>query len=454
MGRSPSFNGPTAPALLDFGALSPDARFEAWSVPAGFRWPTRGSRSIDRVVASLVRGSKPKVLLGQARPLQPRHAITLVTSLLEEPSTGVRRITLAGPAGSGLRTALLFIARTARLKGFVPVSATVIGRYPALLDLLPAMHVLVIDDSALSPDASRLRLLMSAAVLRFGTSSARQHLIVQAARDEANSLAVRALPRGARSWRVHEARPEYVPETVTPATATADGRALPIGNTGSEDARLLRGHELAGRGRHAAAERVFRQAFSVHFRRNDRDGATRAALALADLLAARCRLREARAVLNQVLTTSVPTATDLRAATIAAIACGLISIGLGELSDAEAALRAAIISAEPLDPRLHTRARVALGECLFWTGRFDEALRLVSSPLTAAEAGIETVIQSFWVQTSIARVRGQHGDAFRHAVAALETARSAGHPRPLAVAHGLLATCTRGWETFRASART
>jgi DNA-binding NtrC family response regulator len=180
------------------------------------------------------------------------------------------------------------------------------------------------------------------------------------------------------------------PAAAEPSIAVPASR-LRFGREGGRDRALLDRVAGAGllvsQGRHAAAERMLRDALGGLTRRGDSRGAAAASLALARLLL-RCGLAEESARLAASARDHSIQAADTGGAIDAAVLMGLAWTDDGRLAEAEAALRAAAIAAGHLrDLRRQGRATLALARTLYWQGRWVDAERQL-----AAYAGHEPLL--------------------------------------------------------------
>jgi DNA-binding NtrC family response regulator len=377
------------PELVDYGVLSSATRFEAYRIPTGSTVP-------------LCPGSTAPVdpLPGLQTP--PAPLVASVIDLLDNGRTGEPRAVWAHAAGgAGRRLLLGAIAREARLRGFVPISTACAGWL--LADdgaestgarLLTGRHLLVIHDEEVNTRTNPAAALARIAVLA-GTGSPRPHVFLVLRAMAGTITPVFAPASSARAKRRMSAddHPFLVCESHAvygaagaPVPATSCGPAVfpdvdPVrvswdtGHEGDWHRRVGTAARLAQRGRHAAAERMLRDALGGLTRRDNRAGAAAAALALGCLLLDRGRAEEAVRA-SAAARDDFNRAGDGAGAIDAAILMGLAWVDEGRLREAEAALRAASIAAVQLDDveRLR-RASLALARTLYWQGRFADAER-------------------------------------------------------------------------------
>ena len=188
---------PLLNVLVDYGPLSRGGTFEAYSIRdpvrvssaaapallqhAGSFLQSHGlplSAEISRIALRDVTGV-PGTRLGQRagaagvrlandRPLglvlQPRAILEGLAEAIEVAAPGgATSIEIAGGRGSGIRTARLFAARTARVAGFVPIASSVLIRLPWVRDYLKDRHLCVFIDDHSADDRAALAVFLSRA---------------------------------------------------------------------------------------------------------------------------------------------------------------------------------------------------------------------------------------------------------------------------------------------------
>jgi DNA-binding NtrC family response regulator/tetratricopeptide (TPR) repeat protein len=279
------------------------------------------------------------------------------------------------------------VARTARLRGYVPVAATMFrGSGEAAGDTrrwraaLEGRHVLVLSVGE-RPGES---LAACRFFLALGLSSDRSHVWLKLGQSQ---------PMGPQTRPVFApeiAKPVFVREKVASYFAPVEGAAASqppasvpvrigrraaatsyVGGVGDPAAGVIAA--AIARGRHAEAERLLRDRLGRLARRGEEAASGETALALGRLLlvrgrtAAACRaLEEARERFDRACLTGP--------ALHAAVFIGLAWTDAGRFGRAEAALRTAGIAASNLSvPELEELARLALARCLYWQGRMAEA---------------------------------------------------------------------------------
>jgi DNA-binding NtrC family response regulator/tetratricopeptide (TPR) repeat protein len=335
------------------------------------------------------------------------------------PTAGLRSHVAAlwGPPDSGKRRAVETLARMARLQGFVPVAVHLVesplarlwhGRSvlliaaspePAWTPFLrsslatPRPHVLLIVGETELPDVDGmpLRSLEVDALI----ASVRPPVVGGPHETAARALAAQArgLPgRFARLlWRYaaesrnrHPARIGIAAER--PAVyGIAHDAALPAASPRTscawpapgELAALRRKRDAAvaslAAGRHAAGIRELRQAVSGLARRAAWIDAAGGGVQLAAALLQRGRPCDAQKAIDDAREYASHGGGDALLLELA-ILSGHAWIDRARLDEAEAILAAAVTSARALgDPERRASASLALGRCLFWRGRFEDA---------------------------------------------------------------------------------
>jgi DNA-binding NtrC family response regulator len=353
-----------------------------------------------------------------------RRSVDAVRGVMEAAGPpGVTRVTVGGPAGSGLRTARMILSRAARLAGFIPIDRSVAEwmrsdpRVMPVSTLVTERHLCVID--WLSYDRT-LPAPLSIAV----AASNRRHLWIRFCRERATGDGCAALERlttpelramiyqdaelgpdddeieaaigrvdgspgrliqlltsarGARAaaiW-VHEVAPAYL-GTGTPAH-------VPLPPHSRRDAgvsRLARAVEaaraLVRRGRHARAERLFGRASEALAARGAGDRAADAACDLGELRLARGRPRDAL----EAFAGARRWAVDARVMRRTLIGTARAMRDAATLVDAEAPLRS-LIAAETPDA-LDVEARRLLADLRLLGDDIDGAWQAIE-PIAKAE---------------------------------------------------------------------
>ena len=477
--------------LIDYGSIGTTRFFEAYScddplrVTAGVAHEliahatrflsTHGialnKSDADVLVRPIERGrsrsARPIGVMLQHRPIYEVIADALSASWPPGPCA----IAIEGSRGSGVRTLRMIVARAARLHGYVPVDATMLTVFPWLADQVTSRHVCVLADATCLNDAS-LRSL----IVRLGVHDARRHVLLMFGCAASAGLCKRvALERmgvaamtgmvfvdrehGPRvddvfaAARLADGRPgscvdrlgagSYEParqhvDTVHEASQSyGDARAIaPVETHAVRQHRidgvlrrsLDRGEALVRRGRHVCAERLLSRAIRVFAGRGAMEAVAEASLRLGGLQLERGHIARASAAFEAARTASPI------AASRAAVGLGLTWIEEGRLAEAEAALRTALITAD--DPT-KLQAACALGECLYWMGRLDEAMLVLdTAPQVAASPDLPQLASK---RARIQLAEGQLPLAVRTARSGVELAASLDALPALAASHQALA---------------
>ena len=482
---------PLMNVLLDYGLAGNGRTFEAYGIGDPINLSGRGSSALLQhagrflaarglpVTALVARVALREVANGRlrfpsARPLglilQPRSILESLKEALEVAVPGgTTAIEITGGRGSGLRTARLLAARTARMAGFVPVASAVLVRLPWLRERLAGRHICILLDDH-GPD-ERLTLAMFLAQL--GTASARRHVLLRFTRAEAphrgtrqiDSMGITAMTSmvfvdgergpaheelfeaargaagrpglflerlrakgcgesGSRLAVVHESSPAYVFE---PAGAARPSRGV---NRVLRDSPE-RGARLAARGRHASAVRLLTRASRVLEARGELRLAAACAEQLAWILRDRGQSEPALAVFERARTLATHAGEaaggDGAPGVAAAVGIGVVWTDQERFQAAEASLRGARAAADVVhDGHLSGRAGLALVRCLYWQTRYEEAageaLALVAS---SRHDGITV---EAWAL--LARVRAAMGDVRAALAAAAEATNRASSVAP------------------------
>jgi DNA-binding NtrC family response regulator/tetratricopeptide (TPR) repeat protein len=218
--------------------------------------------------------------------------------------------------------------------------------------------------------------------------------------------------------RVAETQPTYVVGPPSTAVTSIESERW--------HSRALKGMALAAAGRHAAAERVLREAAAGLRRHGDGKRAAACTAMLGQLLVDRGRPRDAHEVLEWLLDVD-----DVDIRLSATIGIGECLIEEGRLKEAERALRAACsVTTHDGPPDVPARrARLALARCLFWQARYDEASEWIAP---AVDTGCAAALRRL---SAIALARNDTGAAGRLAGAAIERSRADADERERARAH-------------------
>ena len=231
----------------------------------------------------------------------------------------------------------------------------------------------------------------------------------------------RSISRSGVLTVVHESAPAYVLDPPSRPNRHDVNRVL-------RDA-AERGARLAARGRHASAIRLLSRASRVLEAREELALAASCAESLAWILRGRGQSDLALEQFERVETLLRRPQGDRNpqrpagdvTALQAVIGRGVVWTDQYRFHQAEAALRAAVVSANVLEsPLLADRACLALSRCLYWQGRHDEAATLLRA--TFADRQPDEAAVEAWALMS--RVQAAGGD-LRAALRAANRARRA-----------------------------
>ncbi len=374
--------------LVDYGAVGAAQRFEAWTVGASATPDPIEAPTLDACGIVLVR----------------RPAVAAVAELFEATDDCRPRIvSLCGPTGAGKTIAIGELARAARLNGMVPVSTAVLtspiaaalrgrtlfvieddsrGRgWPALVNWamysprphiilfagnedIPAGHGLVLDRvsadalvDAVRPQelSPHLRQCVRRAAERAGGlpgrfAAALWRLSADAACGRRRTSVVSGFSRTAttRGVRAAEQPAAYGADEdppLVPAAEAPESRSWPApGELAGLRRRMDAAIRLLADGRHAPGERTLRQAVGGLSRRGDWAHAGEGAIALAESLLKRGRVRDAQAALDSGRDYCTRAARD-EALVAAATLAGHAWIDLARLDEAENVIAAALAAA-------------------------------------------------------------------------------------------------------------
>jgi two-component system response regulator HydG len=252
-------------------------------------------------------------------------------------------------------------------RGYVPIPVTSFMKVRARLegDLRHRTLLLIGDEDELA----------SRALVEAAAACARPHVLVTFARRRAAHQSV-AVVREARA--VYGAPPLAVRRT-QPPVAPDSVRQLD---------RTARAADLAAAGRHAAAERVMREAMAALERRRDEANAGRVAIALGRLLLERGRAAAADVAFEQSAGLAQKGG-DRLLAIEARVWTARTRAEAGRSSEAESLLRALLLTVRESATPMRAWIESELAHCLLWQGREREALALAVGadlPVSAAES--------------------------------------------------------------------
>jgi DNA-binding NtrC family response regulator/Tfp pilus assembly protein PilF len=420
------------PALLDYG-FTPHGRFEAYDgrCPDGGRWrDAAASAAVHAFIqgdehSPSRRGASAPVRLGM-RLTTPR-AILRLAEILEDGRAGhPLSICCVAQPGAGGSTFLRIAAAEARRRGYIPVAAGALDRWPQVWPAIRHRSVLLLSDSEDSGGRAQ-RWFLS-----LGLSSPHAHVLLQMDRracrssdvllqlepidSEVLAASVHVYPPGRwsvsrlravaaesggspgafiqrlrererptrRVLRVAEARPAYLRRDEEPAGEVEH----PWRDVIADAVRL------ADRGRRAAAERDLRQIAAAARRRQIPLAAAAAEIALGEMLLARGRIAAA----GELFAASLAQCQGNGAlATRAALGTGAVHLAQGELEAAESTFRVCRAGAP-------VQAAIGLAWTLCAQARFAEAERAVGP---AREAGNVRERASAFTVLAVVALRGQ-----------------------------------------------
>jgi transcriptional regulator with AAA-type ATPase domain len=433
--RMANVRHPLLNPLIDYGLASNARRFEAYAI-AGNAAAAGGSgeRALAHVAEFLAASgiaptsarcrlairpvSPEKTRSGRAVgiTLQPRRALSAVHEALGVASrSGPSALTVSGPPHAGLRTLRTFIARAARLHGFVPVCGELLAS--GRLGPLPReRHICLLDDAI---GQGRRGDEIARHLIEMARASTRAHVLIRFERGRSGRASIPLEPMSVRSlvgmvfagkidpvgenelfaaareaagrpgdfvarlggagfdrrpapvMSVHETPHEYL---VTPrADAEAPRPARP---TRWVAGALPRAATLAGRRRYAAALRVLDRAARVLAGRRQDEASAECLVAAGHLVLARGRTAEAAGLFD-----------DARKRSRAGMAAFRAAAGLAEswieearLAEAEVLLRGTLTAADALEePRVASGVHAVLVRALFHQRRYAEALAIAGN---------------------------------------------------------------------------
>ncbi|HEV3060462.1 MAG TPA: sigma 54-interacting transcriptional regulator [Vicinamibacterales bacterium] len=485
---------PAMATLVDYGLIGATRRFEAWACGPAWRGPKAAAAAAERAAAGFLRQDGKSAGHGGAQAfcsqvgpvivpasdagypagepdaaddsapglaLIERPAVVALADMLRTASERRPRVAaLWGPCGAGLRTAVIVLAREARVNGFVPVDARLLDTYSALLadrslfltEWDPRRRGLTaLLRATLRTSRGHVCLVASGEDLRgvdgVGLTPVSVSALVNAIRPRPSTTAsARRLERAAIQsrglpgrftaalWSIERERRHSTAATVSrvaerPATyadtnCASDGRLSSTGTPAEGDVATLRARVehasgLLAAGRHSPGLRLLRQTVAALARRQAWPSAAEGGVILARELLARGRPREALRALDELTGRASPDGGLL-------IDCAVLSanawIDLARLDEAERVLAAALTSVKAQgDQGWRQPLSTSLARCLFWRGDYADARALVEAgPLDGPAADI---VRRHRVVASIAIAQG---DSAR-ALASLEAAREVAH---------------------------
>jgi DNA-binding NtrC family response regulator len=496
---------PSISPLIDYGPFGEAHRFEVWlarsrwagSVAAAEQCLVRVNRFLDACGRTAVSakslaalGSRPVVLPDTDAGLSDHTSAPIETAACPQELLGTlreadRRVTLtaeilnAPPGqrsmavscwaaeGESLEHAIRLIARTARLAGYIPLSAAhlnervrevVKGRslvllaeddaqrgwrafIQATLDV-PTRHVVVFASHTIVPHVHTIALSRHAVDALVASvcpaSAVRGHLRhISAAARRSGGLRTRfeqllfgyMLPEGSRASRnaARAAEPVVTFDATVTTVLSDSGRAHPWPAPGELTrlrGRVTDARALLGAGRHEPGLRLMRKAVTALGRRGDWASAAEGALALAEALMGRGRLQDAQHAIDHARPWFAQSG-NLPLLQRIAILQAAVWIESARLVEAEALLDATVAAAMSANTGLLTAATLVLARCLYCRGRYVEAWQRLST-LSDAELSPEDQVRLRIVRAHVALGRGWIADAASEAATARHQSAAAG----------------------------
>ncbi|HXG55365.1 MAG TPA: sigma 54-interacting transcriptional regulator [Vicinamibacterales bacterium] len=425
---------PLLNALLDYGDAPGGRRFEAYETAPDLQaGGVQGERALlhatqflrasgiaptsarCRYAMRAVTPGRSGSIRALGITLQPRRALEAVQEALDSgPAAGPVVLGVTGSAHAGLRTLRMLIARAARLRGFVPVCASLLGEGGPLGRLPHDRHLCVLDDVG---DRKRRGREVAAQLIAMAAATARGYVLIRFQRERTSAatiplelMSVRSLvgmvfvespdspgqeemfaaARAAEGrpgafvarlegnhfdrprWTmvVHERPEAYL---VQPAVAAPRGRPARTLTTALRAAS--RAAALARVGRHAAATRALLRSSRVLDGRGRAEEAAHSLVLAGRLALARGHTCEAASRFEQARLRSGAGA----AAFLAAAGLAEAWIADARLTEAEALLRGSLAAAETLgDLRSASIIAAVLVAALHTQGRDGDGIALAS----------------------------------------------------------------------------
>ena len=233
--------------LLDFGAADATSLFESYTCAPPLRAThagasllvTHGSRFLEAHGVSLTRDLATRLLrplhIGSNAPrsrplglvLQTRRTIDLIEELLAgSPQAGPTSVTLYGSAGSGVRTLAATAARLARMRGYVPVCAEALLRWPWVAEGLLSRHVCLLNGGSNPP---AVRQAAGRFLAKLAARSARSHIHLTLQRTDVpvpGAIALDSMGTTIMSSMIYR-DPDYGPDGPELLEAARRARGLP-----------------------------------------------------------------------------------------------------------------------------------------------------------------------------------------------------------------------------------
>ena len=309
-----------------------------------------------------------------------------------------RRLTLRARGGAAKLGLWRLVAREARRRGYVPLSAALFGavREPLAEELLH--RTLVLLDAADAPGAGD----GPNALARAASVSARPHVLVTI--DCFNGSRPSSLVREARGAYAGPCRSLSLAESGPARDALTDETKYLT--------RARRAEAVAREGRHAEAERGLREAEAALARRQAWGGAARVGVMLGRLLLSRGRAEAAGVVFHTAIEAS-ERGQNVLLTHDARLWLASARIDAGRLTDGEALLRAMRLAQPDVQGWRRDWADAVLARCLLWQDREGEALDALSRwGGEAWDASVDAVTATATVVTRL-EVLLRNGRLFR-----------------------------------------
>ena len=443
--------------LVDFGIVGETSRFEAWRCTEIWQGSPDIARAVRECAGHFFRSNAltaqldantavysaetgavvlPDPGTGYRSPVDPcceavslntcgisviaRPIVAALAEMFRAPCGDRPQVTvLVGPAGSGRRTIVCELARTARQQGFVPIASPLVGSRYA--ELCRGRSLFIIHRGSANGFSPFLRAMTTTpqphVLLLAGDDEVRgvdtvtveridPDMLMAALRPDVERMDVRAIRAVRQAARYSRGLPGRFVQALWPGPVTnrnaarhsgpsrAAERASVYGWQGDleapdsaagastwpapgELATLRRRAEAArlqlAAGRHGPGIRHLRQAIGGLARRASWSDAADGAILLAGALLHRGRARDAQTALDEAQGYAVRAGRDRLLIDIATLV-GDAWVSLARLDEAERVLGAALAGAKAAgDCAQSAAASLSLARCLFWRGHYADA---------------------------------------------------------------------------------
>jgi DNA-binding NtrC family response regulator/tetratricopeptide (TPR) repeat protein len=376
-----SLGVPQARTLIDFGLIGSRERFEA------FRIARPGARPSD--IANI---AIPRHAISQTQAAGHAQAVSQTVEWLDEASGCSARILYVRGGRHGWVEQL---AREIRLRGFMPLSVSVLTKggvmlRPNCLRLCSGRAVALLDECHRNGEDAAL----SSAFITVTAANARElagivHVPSIGEEPCLQTEFARELPASLSGKRGLIAR------AAESRSAYGDRHRVALVTDSRATNLFEESRRLAGRGRHAAAERSLRAAIAAFDRRKDLLHAGEASLMLGRLVLERGRAPEAQSLFEGARE-RFQNVGSVEPAVRACVFAGLAETDNGALQAAERTLRGAYSAASALQAaEAVCFAGIALARSLYWQERYGEALALLEQIACGEEGSVR-----YWCLTS------------------------------------------------------